>query len=51
VNKTLEVMACELDCFLARVQNGLDLPPFIIEIMTEIVKQDEINKRLRGQLP
>ena len=49
-DKTLEVMSCELDCFLARVQNGLRLTDFIRGIMIEIIKQDEINQRARDEI-
>lgn len=46
INKTLDVMSWELDCFLARVQYGLAVSPYIIEVMREIIRQDEINKKV-----
>ena len=45
INKTLITISYELDCFLARVQNGLPVPPNIIEIMYQIIKQNEINEK------
>src|SRR5215469_8252903 len=45
INKTLDVMSWELDCFLARVQNELAVRPYIIEIMREVIRQDGINKK------
>jgi len=47
VNKTLTVMYYELECFLICVQNGLPVPPNIIELIYEIIKQNEINKSER----
>jgi hypothetical protein len=44
--KILHVVGCELDCLLARVQNGLTIPPNIIEIMREIIRQNEINQEV-----
>jgi len=48
INKTLNAAGHELDCLLARVQNGLTLTPFLREVMFEILKQDEINERARN---
>ena len=48
INKTLVTIHYELDCFLARVQNGLPVPPDIIEIMYNIIKQNEINEKSRA---
>ena len=44
--KTLHTTTHELDCLLARVQNGLPLTPKIRAIMNEIIRQDEINQGL-----
>ena len=48
INKTLVTISYELDCFLARVQNGLPVPPDIIEIMYNIIKQNELNEKSRA---
>jgi hypothetical protein len=45
MNKTCITLYYELDCFLARVQNRLPVPPDIIEIMYKIIKQNEVNEK------
>jgi len=48
INKTLVTIYYELDVFLARIQNGLFIPPDIIELMYEIIKQNAINESRRA---
>jgi hypothetical protein len=41
------LVGCELDCLLARIQNGIPLAPQIRAIIEEILKQNEIDQRVR----